>query len=364
MYIILVFFVLFLVLIIPCFIVHSGKKIEKTEIKASHIDTSKKPERKEGVWDSMATDVEKALYILSTPQEVEFEAPREVEDKVKNYIRRMKRWVIGQDEALESIAQILYRRSAFKRQKGPLAVLLFLGPRGVGKTAAAKAIADALFGSPRASFVLDLADPFFPPVSLSELIDKILSLASKGVIIVESLEKHPESVKEAINFILKKGESTIKEWVLVLITSELSEYYEKEIKPYLKEVPSEVLSRKMREALISKGILWDELSDIVDKTVLFKKLDDRSLLTLGVKHLREMSEAYGLNVAGITPEALAHLVRISRDSAWGARTLLGYIYSVILEKLLIFKEEGLWIDVEEGQLVLKSRGKILQESEV
>lgn len=115
---------------------------------------------KGSVWESLTTDVEKALYILSTPQEVEYEAPKEMGDKVKNYTRRMKRWVVGQDEALESVAQILYRRTTFARGHGPLATLLFLGPRGVGKTVSAKAIGDALFGSPRASFLLDLADPF------------------------------------------------------------------------------------------------------------------------------------------------------------------------------------------------------------
>lgn len=160
----------------------------------------------------------------------------------------------------------------------------------------------------------------------------------------------------------ERGSET-KHWVFVLITSGLDEYYQEKIEPQFGSIPVDTLSRRMRDMLIDRGSLWEELPDLLDKTILFKRLDERSLLTLGVKHLREMSEAYGLNLAGVTPEALAHMVRVSKDSRWGARTLLGYIYSVILEKLLLFREERLWIDVDQGQLILRSRGRLLEPPE-
>lgn len=62
--------------------------------------------------------------------------------------RDLKDHIIGQDEAVaRTVAAVKKARTGLTDPNRPDAVLLFLGPTGVGKTQLAKALADALFGS-------------------------------------------------------------------------------------------------------------------------------------------------------------------------------------------------------------------------
>lgn len=72
---------------------------------------------------------------------------------------RLKQRVIGQTEAINKVAQRLVMvYTGISSRKGPLAVLLFLGPSGVGKTELAKALAYELFGSDNAMIRLDMSE--------------------------------------------------------------------------------------------------------------------------------------------------------------------------------------------------------------
>ena len=56
--------------------------------------------------------------------------------------------IIGQDEAITSIARAIRRaRAGLKDPKRPMGSFLFLGPTGVGKSSLAKALAEFMFGS-------------------------------------------------------------------------------------------------------------------------------------------------------------------------------------------------------------------------
>lgn len=67
--------------------------------------------------------------------------------------------VIGQDEALESIAQAVRRaRAGLAEQTRPLGAFLMLGPTGVGKTETAKAVAEFLFDDERNMIRVDMGE--------------------------------------------------------------------------------------------------------------------------------------------------------------------------------------------------------------
>ena len=72
---------------------------------------------------------------------------------------KLVRRVIGQDAALLRVSRrLLLTYSGLARRKGPLAVFLFLGPSGVGKTELAKALAAELFGSDNNMIRLDMSE--------------------------------------------------------------------------------------------------------------------------------------------------------------------------------------------------------------
>jgi ATP-dependent Clp protease ATP-binding subunit ClpC len=71
----------------------------------------------------------------------------------------LKSRIIGQDAALESVCQhLLMAHAGLVRRRGPLAVFLFLGPSGVGKTELARVLAEFLFGNAAEMIRLDMSE--------------------------------------------------------------------------------------------------------------------------------------------------------------------------------------------------------------
>jgi ATP-dependent Clp protease ATP-binding subunit ClpA len=76
-----------------------------------------------------------------------------------NFERAMGARVIGQEEAVEALAQAYQVHQAGMNIPGrPVATLLFLGPTGTGKTKTVEAAAEILFGSPTTFIRVDCAE--------------------------------------------------------------------------------------------------------------------------------------------------------------------------------------------------------------
>ena len=71
----------------------------------------------------------------------------------------LKQRVVGQDEALEQIADSLrYSKMGMQPAARPLGVFLLTGPSGVGKTETAQVLADTLFGGERSLISINLSE--------------------------------------------------------------------------------------------------------------------------------------------------------------------------------------------------------------
>ena len=67
--------------------------------------------------------------------------------------------VIGQDEAVEAVADAVIRaRSGLKDPNRPIGSFIFLGPTGVGKTELARALAEFMFDDERAMIRIDMSE--------------------------------------------------------------------------------------------------------------------------------------------------------------------------------------------------------------
>ncbi len=90
--------------------------------------------------------------------------------KVAGLKERLLKRVIGQEAAIDRLTKrVLLAQAGLGERRGPLAVFLFLGPSGVGKTELARAIADELFGSQRNLIRLDMSE-FMEQHSVARLI--------------------------------------------------------------------------------------------------------------------------------------------------------------------------------------------------
>src|SRR6202521_5058015 len=79
--------------------------------------------------------------------------------KLINMEERLRLRVIGQDEALERVANAIRRsRAGLSDPKRPIGSFIFLGPTGVGKTELARALAEFLFDDERAMVRIDMSE--------------------------------------------------------------------------------------------------------------------------------------------------------------------------------------------------------------
>src|SRR5213075_841442 len=72
---------------------------------------------------------------------------------------RLRERVVGQDEALNAVANAIRRsRAGLSDPKRPIGSFIFLGPTGVGKTETARALAEFLFDDEHAMVRIDMSE--------------------------------------------------------------------------------------------------------------------------------------------------------------------------------------------------------------
>jgi len=91
-------------------------------------------------------------------------------EKLVHMEERLRRRVVGQDEALGLVADAVRRsRSGLADPKRPTGSFLFLGPTGVGKTELAKALAEFMFDDEKAMVRIDMSE-YMEKHSVSRLV--------------------------------------------------------------------------------------------------------------------------------------------------------------------------------------------------
>jgi ATP-dependent Clp protease ATP-binding subunit ClpC len=90
--------------------------------------------------------------------------------KLKNLENELHKRVIGQNEAVSSVAKAIRRgRTGLNDEKRPIGSFLFLGPTGVGKTELTKALSECLFDNEDSLIRLDMSE-YMEANSVSKLI--------------------------------------------------------------------------------------------------------------------------------------------------------------------------------------------------
>jgi ATP-dependent Clp protease ATP-binding subunit ClpB len=80
-------------------------------------------------------------------------------EKLVKMEERLEKRVVGQDEAIEAVANAVRRsRSGLQDPNRPIGSFIFLGPTGVGKTETARALAEFLFDDENAMVRIDMSE--------------------------------------------------------------------------------------------------------------------------------------------------------------------------------------------------------------
>ncbi|TAK03606.1 AAA family ATPase [Patescibacteria group bacterium] len=251
--------------------------------------------------------------------------------------KRLHERVIGQDEAVKSVAAALRRaRTELRSDTRPIAAFLFLGPTGVGKTELAKAIAATYFGAEDAMLRFDMSE-YQEQGSVERLIGNVnnpsglLTEAVRrrpfAILLLDEFEKaHPD----ILNLFLQvfddgrltdaSGRTVDFTNCIIVATSNAGTSYVQQAVAEGKPLP-EIRTRLMEQEL--RGIYRPELLNRFDGVIVFKPLTKDEVLQIAYLLIGAVSAR--LEPKGIafraTDEAVAELAQKGFDPLFGARPL-------------------------------------------
>ncbi len=116
--------------------------------------------------------------------------------KLVHMEERLHERVVGQDEAVEAVANALRRsRAGLQDPDQPIGTFLFIGPTGVGKTELARALAEFMFDSEQAMIRIDMSE-YMEKHSVSRLVGAPPGYVGydEGGQLTEAVRRRPYSV--------------------------------------------------------------------------------------------------------------------------------------------------------------------------
>jgi ATP-dependent Clp protease ATP-binding subunit ClpB len=266
---------------------------------------------------------------------------------------RLHQRVVGQDEAVEAVANAVRRsRSGLQDPNRPIGSFLFCGPTGVGKTELCKALAETLFDDENAMVRIDMSE-FMEKHTVSRLIGappgyvgyeeggKLTEAVRRrpySVVLLDEIEKAHRDVFNILLQVLDDGRLTDNQGhtvdftnTIVVMTSNIGSQMIQEI---AKEGGTQ---EEMRDALDEalKTRFLPEFLNRIDEVIVFHPLD-RSHVTmivdLQLARLERLLEKRGLKLE-VTKTARNQIAAMGYDPAFGARPVKRVIQQSIQNPL-------------------------------
>ncbi|MEW6355252.1 MAG: ATP-dependent chaperone ClpB [Planctomycetota bacterium] len=261
-------------------------------------------------------------------------------EKLLKMEERMRQRVVGQDEALEAVANAVRRaRAGLQDPRKPIGTFIFMGPTGVGKTELCKALAEFLFDDENAMVRIDMSE-FMERHSVARLIGappgyigyeeggrltEAIRRRPYAVVLLDEIEKAHPDVFNILLQVLDEGRLTdghgrtvnFKNTVVIMTSNIASQA----IQEFAARGDQAKLEEVVREAL--RASFRPEFLNRVDETIVFHNLTRehlKQIVDIQLKDLKKRLEAenYLLDVSESVKTMLAER---GYDPTFGARPL-------------------------------------------
>ncbi len=270
--------------------------------------------------------------------------------KLMHLEEEMHKRVVGQDEAVDLVANALRRaRAEIRSVSRPIANFLFLGPTGVGKTELAKTIADVYFGGEDRMIRIDMSE-YQDKSGIYRLIGEpgrqgtgILTEAVRqrpfSLLLLDELEKADTNVLNIFLQVFDDGRLTDSVGRVIDFTNTIIIATSNAATKYVQEKMSAgVPLEEIRQALIRNELqayYRPEFLNRFDGIVLFKTLNKNEIKSVAANMLKRVAkdlEKRGVFLR-IEDSALDALVDVGFDPTFGARPMRRAIQDRIENKL-------------------------------
>ena len=266
-------------------------------------------------------------------------------EKLLNLESILHKRVIGQDEAVEKVAEAIMRsRAGIADPNRPIGSFLFLGPTGVGKTELAKTLAECLFDDERNMIRIDMSE-YMEKFAVSRLIGappgyvgfedggqltEAVRRKPYSVVLFDEIEKAHPDVFNILLQVLDDGRITDSQGrtvdfknTIIILTSNLGSsvildgIVNGEISQSAKDEVSKLLKAHFRPEFLNR----------LDEIVLYKPLakeEIKSIVDLMLKSLEKRLTDKQLKLE-VTDKAKDYIVNNGYDPVYGARPLKRFI---------------------------------------
>ena len=280
-------------------------------------------------------------------------------DKLLHLEDELHKRVIGQDEAIEAVADAVRRsRAGLQDPKRPIGSFIFLGTTGVGKTELAKALAEYLFDDESLMTRIDMSE-YQEKHTVSRLIGAPPGYVGydEGGQLTEAVRRKPYSVvlfdeiekahPDVFNILLQvlddgrltdnKGRTVNFKNTIIIMTSNLgSSYIQSQFEKIDERNHDQIVEETKKEVMeMLKKTIRPEFLNRIDEIIMFQPLDKdqiKQIVRLQINGIQKMLADNGVTLQ-MTDEAIEFLATAGFDPEFGARPVKRAIQRYLLNDL-------------------------------
>ena len=330
---------------------------------------------------------------------------RMLEEEAQKLVRieqDLKRRVVGQDEAVQKVADAVKRsRAGIADPNRPIASFMFLGPTGVGKTELTRALAEFMFDDEKALIRVDMSE-YMEKHSVSKMIGSPPGYVGydEGGGITETVRHRPYSVilfdevekahPEVFNILLQvldngyltdaKGRKVNFRNTIIIMTSNIGAQYIDKMEQIGfaldggTEENNYVMAKEKVERSL-KDYFRPEFLNRIDEIIIFNILSPlalKEIVNIQVREIVARLEAKDITLT-LTPAVFDYLAKEGYNPRYGARPLRRLIQDKILTKVAgmmvsrgVLSGGSVEVDMKKGEFTfeIKKKGKSVRSNAV
>jgi ATP-dependent Clp protease ATP-binding subunit ClpB len=281
-------------------------------------------------------------------------------EKLIHMEERLHQRVVGQDEAVEAVANALRRaRTGLQDPNRPIGSFVFLGPTGVGKTELARALAEFMFDDERAMVRLDMSEyqerhtvarligapPGYVGYEEGGQLTEAVRRRPYSVILLDEIEKAHNEVFDVLLQILDDGRLTDGHGRTVDFRNTVL-----------------IMTSNLRSQDEMREFFRPEFLNRIDEIVKFRPLTKEQLaeiVELQLERLQARLAERGIELE-LTDDAKRVLAEAGWDPTYGARPLKRALQRLVENPLALRLLEGdfgegdtVRVDAKDGELVFE-----------
>ena len=312
-------------------------------------------------------------------------------DKLLVLEEELHKRVVGQDEAIEAVADAIRRsRAGLHDPKKPIGSFIFLGTTGVGKTELAKALADYLFDDDSMMTRIDMSEyqekhavsrlvgapPGYIGYEEGGQLTEAVRRKPYSVILLDEIEKAHPDVFNILLQVLDDGRLTdnkgrvvnFKNTIIIMTSNIGSHIIQANFENVTESNKESVVDETRRELMdLLRQTIRPEFLNRIDEVIMFQPLmkkEIKDIIRIQLNDLKKLLLQNGVEL-NFTEYALEYLADNGFDPQFGARPLKRLIQKQIVNQLSkrllaadIDKTHPVLVDVFDGTVVFRNESAV------